>query len=140
MKRNLVIDWILVPAFILSGFSGIKFHVAGHCGDHEILHNWGVFHIIVSLLFLSCGIYHIKVHKGWFKNLLKQGLGKKSRITVATSVLFCVVVVSGLSLLFVDGGNSTLGLAHYKIGLVAIVLFLFHVISRMKVLRKSLKM
>ena len=83
---------------------------------------------------------HIKVHKGWFKNLLKQGLGKKSRITVATSVLFCVVVVSGLSLLFVDGGNSTLGLAHYKIGLVAIVLFLFHVISRMKVLRKSLKM
>lgn len=52
MKKIFVIDWTLIPVFVLSAFSGIQLHVAGHGTSHEVWHHWAVFHIIASILFL----------------------------------------------------------------------------------------
>ena len=54
MKKIFVIDWILFFAFILSAFSGIELHIAGHGSEHEIWHNWAVSHVLTSFFFYIC--------------------------------------------------------------------------------------
>ena len=53
MKKIFVIDWILIPVFILSAYTGIELHIAGHGNDHDTWHNWAVSHVIMSMLFFS---------------------------------------------------------------------------------------
>ena len=139
MKRVFVIDWILVLVFVLSAFSGIGLHIAGHGNSHEVWHNWAVFHVLTSFLFFLATIFHITTHRGWYKGIIKKGLGKKNKITVVLSVIFFLVSVTGIILLGVDGANSYIGLLHYKIGIVTIVLCIGHLLKRISLLRKSLK-
>ena len=132
MKKIFVIDWVLLFAFVLSAISGIGLHIAGHRCAHEVWHNWAVFHVLTSLLFLIAVICHISTHWQWFKGIVKNGIGKKSRITVVLSVLFLCVAVTGIILLGVSGAGSKVGLLHYKIGIVAIVLCTGHILKRIK--------
>ena len=48
MKRIFMIDWGLLPSFILSVYTGIELHVAGHGNNHEIWHDWAIFHVITT--------------------------------------------------------------------------------------------
>lgn len=139
MKKIFVIDWSLVFVFVLSAFSGIGLHIAGHGINHELWHNWAVFHVLTSFLFFVISIFHITTHWGWYKGIIKNGLGKKSKITVVLSVVFFLVSVTGIILLGVDGANPYIGLLHYKIGIVTIVLCIGHLLKRISLLRKSLK-
>lgn len=139
MKKIFVIDWSLVFVFVLSAFSGIGLHIAGHGINHELWHNWAVFHVLTSFLFFVISIFHITTHWGWYKGIIKNGLGKKSKITVVLSVVFFLVSVTGIILLGVDGANSYIGLLHHKIGIVTIVLCIGHLLKRISLLRKSLK-
>lgn len=79
MKKIFVIDWILVFVFVLSAFSGIGLHIAGHGNSHEVWHNWAVFHVLTSFLFFVAAIFHITTHWGWYKGTIKNGLGKKRK-------------------------------------------------------------
>ena len=119
MKKIFVIDWILVFVFVLSAFSGIGLHIAGHGNSHEV--------------------FHITTHWGWYKGTIKNGLGKKSKITGVLSVVFLLVSVTGIILLGVNGANSDIGLLHYEIGIVTIILCVGHILKRIHLLRKSLK-
>ena len=139
MKRVFVIDWILIPLFLLTAYTGIKLHIVGHGNNHELWHNWAVFHVLTSFLFFLAAIFHITTHWGWYKGIIKNGLGKKNKITVVLSVIFFLVSVTGIILLGVDGANSYIGLLHYKIGIVTIVLCIGHLLKRISLLRKSLK-
>ena len=139
MKKIFVIDWILFFVFVLSAFSGIGLHIAGHDNSHEVWHNWAVFHILTVFLFFMAAIFHITTHWGWYKGVIRNGFGKKSKITVALSVVFFLVSVTGIILLGVNGANSYIGLLHYKIGIVTIVLCVGHILKRIPLLRKSLK-
>ena len=139
MKRVFVIDWILIPLFLLTAYTGIKLHIVGHGNNHELWHNWAVFHVLTSFLFFLAAIFHITTHWGWYKGAIKNGLGKKNKITVVLSVVFFLVSVTGIILLGVDGANSYIGLLHYKIGIVTIVLCIGHLLKRVSLLRKSLK-
>lgn len=132
MKKIFVIDWLLVFVFILSAASGIGLHIAGHHCTHEVWHNWAVFHVVASLLFLIAVILHISTHWQWFRGIVKHGAGKKSRVTVVLSVVFLLVAVTGIILLGVSGANSRTGLLHYKLGIVAIVLCTGHILKRIK--------
>lgn len=138
MKKIFVIDWSLLPCFVLSAFTGLELHVHGQGADHALWHNWAVAHIVVSLLFLVLAVWHVRTHIGWYKSLLRQGLGKKSRVTVIVSALFAVLALSGLALLAVEGPNSGLGLWHYRLGLAGMLLFAGHIIKRTPLLRRSL--
>lgn len=138
MKRIFVIDWILIVVFIVSAISGFGLHVAGHGSSHEIWHNWAVFHVLGSILFLIAAILHVATHLEWYKGIIKKGIGSKSKVTAILSVIFLLLSVTGLALLGINGANSLLGLWHYKIGVITIVVALGHVIKRLSVFRKSL--
>lgn len=138
MKRIFVIDWILIVVFIVSAISGFGLHVAGHGSSHEIWHNWAVFHVLGSILFLIVVIFHVATHLEWYKGIIKKGIGSKSKATAILSVIFLLLSVTGLALLGINGANSLLGLWHYKIGVITIVVALGHVIKRLPVFRKSL--
>lgn len=139
MKRIFVIDWILIVVFIVSAISGFGLHVAGHGNSHEIWHNWAVFHVVCSVLFLVAIIFHVTTHWGWYKGIIKKGIGRKSKITAVLSVIFLMLFVTGIVLLGVTGANSTLGLWHYKIGIITTVMAVGHIIKRLPVLYKPLK-
>ena len=140
MKRIFVIDWILIVVFIVSAISGFGLHVVGHGSSHEIWHNWAVFHVLSSVLFLVAIIFHVTTHWGWYKGIIKNGIGRKSKVTAVLSIVFLLLSVTGIILLSVSGANSPLGLWHYKIGIITTVIALGHIIRRLPVLRKSLKM
>lgn len=139
MKRIYIIDWILIPLFILTSYTGIGLHIAAHENDHEIWHNWAVFHVIASLLFLITVIFHIITHWNWYKGIVNKGIGQKSRVTLWLSATFTLVVLTGIILFNVDGANSSIGLCHYNIGFLMNVLSIGHIFKRIPILRKCLK-
>lgn len=139
MKKIFVIDWALIPLFILSAYTGIELHIAGYGSNHEIWHNWAVFHVVMSFLFFIMGIFHVTTHWGWYKGLINNGIGKKSKITLTLSVVFVFVVVTGIILLCINGANSNIGLWHYKTGILVGVISIGHILRRISILRKSLK-
>lgn len=139
MKKIFVIDWILIFVFILSAYSGIGLHIAGHGNNHGIWHNWAVFHVLTSFLFLIAVIFHITTHWGWYMGVVRNGIGRKSKITVVLSVIFVFVSVMGVVLLGVNGANSDIGQWHYRIGIITSVLSVGHILKRIPILRKSLK-
>lgn len=139
MKRIFIIDWTLIPLFIFTLYTGVELHVADQGNDHEIWHNWAVFHVVVSLLFLVVVIFHIITHWNWYKGVVSRGIGKKNKVTLWLSMVFIVVAVTGIALLNIDGANSFLGLWHYKIGIIASILAVVHILKRIRILRQSCK-
>ena len=129
----------MIIVSILSAFSGIELHIAGHRSVHELWHNWAVFHVLASFLFFMTAIFHITTHWGWYKGIIRKGIGKKSKITVALSIVFLLVSVTGVVLLAVNGANSAMGLWHYRIGIITVALSAGHILKRTPLLRKSLK-
>ena len=105
-------------------------HIAGHGNNHEVWHNWAVAHILSSLLFTTLVMAHIKTHWAWYKSLFRNGLGRKSHVTVIVSILFMLVALTGCVLLGVEGANSGIGLWHYRIGLLSVALFGGHILYK----------
>jgi len=139
-KSIFIVDLILIPVFVLVIFTGLKLHIVSKIDNHDIWSYWAHFHIIVSIISLIIGGLHIKAHWGWYKNLVKKGLGKKSKITFALSLLFLILIITGIILvIFIDGGNSAIGLWHYRLGLVMIGLLVSHLAARFTLLVKGLK-
>lgn len=137
-KKRLIylVDCGLIPVFVCSACTGIGLHVAGHGASHAVWHNWALAHVVCSVLFTVGVVVHVKTHWGWYKSLFKYGRGKKSHVTIAVSVLFVIVALTGYVLLGVSGAGSAVGLWHYRIGWLAIALFCGHIIKRLPVLKK----
>lgn len=138
MKKIFVIDWFLIVVFIVSVVSGFGLHLAGHGNNHEFWHNWAVFHVLGSFLFFLTIILHVTTHWGWYKGIIKNGIGKRSKMTVVLSIIFILLTLSGIALFGVNGANSLIGLWHYKIGIVMTAISLWHIIKRFPLLQKSL--
>ena len=84
--------------------------------------------IITGFLSLTVGGFHIKAHWAWYRNFIKSGIGKKSKVTIVLSVLFLIL----------EGGNSSIGMWHYRLGLVMIVFILIHITTRFSLMMKGL--
>ena len=138
MKRIFVIDWILIVVFFVSAISGFGLHVAGHGNSHEVWHNWAVAHVLGSVLYLIAIIFHVTTHWVWYKGIIKNGIGRKSKVTATLSIIFLLLSVTGIVLLGVNGAKSPFGLLHYKIGIITTVIAIGHIIKRLPVLQKSL--
>lgn len=138
-KFIFIIDLLMLLVFPVLIFTGIKLHVYGSKGDHEIWSFWAHFHIIVSVVMLLIGILHVKAHWGWYKGLMRGVMRKKSKVIIALSVLFVILTITGILLvMFEKGGNSPLGLWHYRFGLAIIVAVVLHTIARFTLLKKGL--
>ncbi len=134
-------DAILVPAFVLSLYTGIDLHLAGHGTNHEIWQMWAVFHTIASLLFMTFAALHVRSHWSWYRSLKTAGCkGGRRKVVLLLSVVFATVAVTGLLLLFfIDGAGSSVGLFHYKAGLALALLGCLHVLKRRKILFNGIR-
>ena len=122
---------LLPVAFLASAVTGIGLHIAGHGLSHETWHYWGAAHIVSSVLWLLSVTAHAVRHRYWYQALIPERFTNRWRITFALSMLFMVVVVTGIGLLAcVEGPNSSTGLWHYKLGLLLSALSLIHVFYR----------
>jgi hypothetical protein len=138
-KGIFVIDLTLIPIFILVIYSGLKLHWAGHLNNQNIWEYWAHYHIIVSILSLIFGGLHVKAHWGWYKSLAKNGVGNKSRPTIILSALFLIEIATGIILvLLIEGGNSTIGMWHYRFGITMILFLSGHTIRRFSIMIKGL--
>ena len=79
----------------------------------------------------------VTTHWGWYKGIIKNGIGRKSKVTAVLSIIFLLLSVTGIVLLGVNGVNSPLGLWHYKIGIAMTAIAIVHTIKRLSILRKS---
>lgn len=87
----------------------------------------GSAHLVQPVLFTTLVMAHIKTHWAWYTSLFRNGLGRKSHVTVIVSILFMLVALTGCVLLGVEGANSGIGLWHYRIGLLSVALFGGHI-------------
>lgn len=122
----------MVGAFVASAVSGIGLHLAGHESSHEAWHLWAVAHIAASCLMLMTVGQHTWKHHRWYASLLRKGVNRKKRPILILSVIFLIVLLSGIALLaFIDGANSPVGLWHYKFGLLLTVFCILHMRRRL---------
>ena len=97
-------------------------------------------HVIASGLMLLLAIYHVYSHWAWYKSWFKHGRCKKSGVTMALTIAFLFLVVTGIILLVaINGPNSGVGISHLAVGLLLIVLSCIHIVKRLKALTKMLK-
>ena len=139
MKPIFRTDLWLSILFVASLLTGIKVHYANDFQTHDTWHTWSVIHFFVNIAILATAIIHIKQHLGWFKTLFKtSSFALKSKITMLVTILFLAVSVTGVLLLaFVEGQGSSMGMAHYVIGLLFGAIGLGHFIKRWRVFKKG---
>ena len=133
------VDAALLPVFVGLVISGIKIHVTSYDLNHEAWHNWAVAHVIMSLLFIILVYMHIRQHWAWYKNLIRPA--KKPRIvTISLTVAMLLELITGIALIaFVDCECSSWGNIHWIGGLILTALATGHIIKRLKILLKGLK-
>ena len=130
-------DVLLIPVFLATCATGIGLYYAGLYESHEVWENWSLAHVISAVLWLGLGIYHIYRHWVWYKSLVRRFSGQKSIVTLLLSVVFVVMVATGILLLaVVNGPNSLIGKWHFWLGIAIIVLSLIHIITRWSVLKR----
>ncbi|MCC8070420.1 MAG: hypothetical protein LIO90_01290 [Bacteroidales bacterium] len=124
----------LIIAFVLTAVSGVFCHVIndGSPTDHHVWVKFQVLHIIISVLFVVLTFRHIKLFKKWFSRWDKKALQHKSKNTIFVSLVLLLLVISGLALLFIEGGDSAVGLWHYRLGVLFMALCGFHSIRRLR--------
>jgi len=129
----------LIIAFILTVVSGIFCHIIkdGDASDHHVWVRFQIYPITVSLTFVIFTVKHIKPYKKWYAKRNKIALLHKSKNTVFVSMAMALLIATGIALLFIDGGDSCVGLWHYRLGLVFIVLCGYHAIRRLKMTIKT---
>lgn len=130
-KISFRIERLLPLAFIASAVTGIGLHIAGHGTVHSVWHNWGVAHISASSLWLLSAAVHVKRHRFWYKTLASRKITDKLWINIPLSLLFLIVAITGVILItHINGANSSVGLFHYKLGILLLLFSLIHVFYR----------
>lgn len=119
---------LLPLSFIATAITGIGLHIASHGTDHESWHNWAMAHVVAGLLWLVAVLFHTARYRLWYRSIFTQGTRRKNRITLALSAVFLIEVISGIVLIaWVDGPDSSVGLWHYRFGLLLILLSFVHI-------------
>ncbi len=123
-----IIERIMPLAFIATAITGIGLHVAGHGSSHEIWHNWAAAHVISSCVWLLALAPHIKRHIAWYRAIFSCVSFKKTWSTILLSIAFILLAATGFALLaFIDRANSIMGLRHYWLGILLIILTIAHI-------------
>lgn len=111
-------------------------HMAGHWSGHDVWHNWGVAHVAATLLWLVSAGLHVRRRRKWYSSVAVRGVSGNGWVTLALTLVFMAAAVTGFVLLVcIDGQDSSIGLWHYGLGIVLILLTLFHAVRRVR--RKS---
>ena len=132
-KRHFWFNLFLLLAFVSSAITGVNLHIAGQGINLEVLHRWSIAHIILSFLWLILCVIHIKKHSNWYRMLVRKGSLAKRRITLILSVVFLLTVITAIiSMVSTHEVNSAVGLWHFRLGFLLIIIALFHILRRRK--------
>ena len=52
-------------AFLITAYSGLELHIAGHFSTHQVWHNWAVCHILASLTYTGINKHTADEVGGW---------------------------------------------------------------------------
>lgn len=141
MKKIFKIDAALYVLGVLTLITGFIFHIVGHGNNFHVWVRCAYIHSIISISFVIMLIQHLATHAGWLKSLknIKHRQKRSVKITCFLGLLTILVTVSGLSLLAIKGGNTPLGIWHYKLGIVFAIFVIGHAVKRFHILRKAIK-
>jgi hypothetical protein len=99
---------------------------------------WSTIHKFAIVFFSLLMIYHIYAHWKWYKGVIAKHLIRKNIQVIALSVLFLLVVITGIIPWLIDlSGNSIMVRIlfieiHDKIALLLIVFLISHIAKRLK--------
>ncbi|MCC8146209.1 MAG: DUF4405 domain-containing protein [Bacteroidales bacterium] len=142
-ERRTWINVLLIAVVSAVSISGINLHLAA---KNMETHVWGLehgawymIHILFGILTLAIVSIHIYQHKNWYINLFKgfSANKKRKRGTIALTMIFALVVVTGLTDWINNVPNSLLGLIHAKIGQLMIIFTLIHIYKRLPYIKES---
>ena len=137
MKPIFRTDLSMAVLTLVSLFTGVQIHYAGHFQSHEVWYNWSAVHTLANIALLVTATIHIKQHWGFYKSLIKK-INLRSKVTMLVTTSFVVVALSGIYLLvFVKGQGSSAGFAHYILGILFSALGLGHLAKRWTVFKKG---
>jgi magnesium-transporting ATPase (P-type) len=100
--------------------------------------SWTVLHKYVIFFFLLLMLYHVSIHWKWYKGVVSRNLiGKNKQVAILT-VLFLLVVLTGLVPWFIDLSGSSMEIRllfielHDKLSLFLIIFIILHIVKRTK--------
>lgn len=138
MKKIFIIDWWLLALFTVTLVSGIALHIAGHEGTTLVWHIWAALHSAVSLSFITAVALHLSTHNGWMRTVFDRRPDRRRTLVLLLGAFSAATMATGIALLFIYGANTSVGLWHYRLGILTGIMALGHTAKRFPVLRKSI--
>jgi hypothetical protein len=146
---NILINLALFFSGFFMSLSGLILQITYHLGRRKFQNpsfqywganywNWSNMHKISVCLFLAALACHFYKNWKWYKAVLMKRLFAKNRQTLALSIVFVLVSISGIIPWIVSGINpesisrNALVEIHDKIALIFFVYMCIHVIRRRK--------
>lgn len=141
--RRTGINILLLLTLTTVSISGINLHLAAKNMEASVWGlghgSWYALHIISAILTLTIVSIHIYQHKKWYKGFAKSFAGNKKRKkgSIVLTVIFVLVVITGLIDWINSVPNSPLGLAHAKLGQIMVIFTIVHVYKRLPSIKES---
>jgi hypothetical protein len=140
MKRKVAttfkVDAAMVPIFIGVCLTGIKTHVSFPSGPFQA---WMTAHIYLSLLFLALALWHVWLHRGWYRALRIRNRKARRHPTLMLNAVSLFVAVTGLLHWGgISGSGWWIGHCHWIGGLVMTFFGVAHAVRRGNRLIKGL--
>ena len=137
MKKSPFISRCLMGTFLLTAASGFVLHRENAAAAHDVWHAWATAHTVAGLLFAFATVLHVRSHRCWFKGFARKACNRNRRTTTMLTLLFAILLVTGLILLPVTGADSSLGRLHFAAGLAAIPHCAVHMAGRSATFRRK---
>lgn len=145
-QKKIVINSTLLILVLILSISGIVIQIHYHLlknGSESIVWilnrtQWNTVHVWTSIGFLGATLYHVWVHRNWYKNALKQIRHPQKRPTLILTLFTLLVVLSGLTPLlmsFFEINSSTrfsITEIHDKISILFLIVAFRHIFKRFK--------
>lgn len=136
---------LLISGFLVS-ISGliiqIHYHIR-HNSNHSTVLSldrmvWYSVHVWISIIFLFIIVYHIWIHKKWYKNIFNQKKSPNKKPTIVLTILMVITAITGFVplLIYFFDKNSIPRLViieiHDKIAILFLIIIFLHTKKRLK--------
>lgn len=157
-KNKWVFNSILLITGTIASLSGIAIQIGYHAGSPDSITkasrtilgfgyaDWSMIHKIAIVIFALSSIYHIYVHRKWYKAVLKKpSLRKQNKQVLLLSLFFILSAITGIIPWAIDSfgtdqvARTTFIEIHDKISLILVAFMVLHISRRKQLLVQLLK-
>ena len=136
MKKELkVCNWLLLIVVAIVTASAIILeclHGSSFLGFS--FSSWILMHTVVSTAMLCLVIWHVKLNWSGVRHWYSRFIHSKSKVMKLTCIFFLLTITTGLIAVphWISSGHSGIGGFHGKLGLVALLFMVAHVIKHIR--------